>query len=797
MIDDNTRRIQIPDGEVRELTSPDGLLWERAVSEIKGRLEAAYVTRDNGIQHLKAFGATPMKHKQDKLWSRFVPAKATDETTYPMVLTGYGKFVANGTEDYTSPTISEGKLYRNTATAGMADNSKFSYCSRTYLPATQTTRFNKSQYFTSTSGYCDFIDNDYTSVAAFKAALAANPVTILYAKATSDGSVWKFVKDIGLDGQGTDFGYFNEQTGEFVKAQGAVGTVIQPISYATLSGNNIVSTDIDALETDRVIIDANISATQSTGDMFITYATNTWIDLGSNAGTWYIRFGHTNSFSRIVSAGEIGQRNTYELYKSHFDINGVTKASLIYSAISGKWSLGAKGGGSATADYYRYTIKNDTTGEIRYDAIPVRVGQTVELLDLVSWQFAQRTGTFTAGADIQIVPEIITVNTGDLAYGVGKNLLDMATSNIKLGYYISNDGEETGDSNNFYNTKYIPVIEGETYTLSVSSPIAYASIMEYDSDKTFIKRTLFGTGTTHKITSATITLGSNTSFVLIGSNVTGVQASVLKLEEILAIDWQVELGSQATPYEPYHFGFHTDSSHKLTVGGINLFDIANTVWGKNIGGNGTEATSQYNSHTDYIECEPNTTYTVSWMSNFSLGVVTRYHEYDGNKNWLRQITTHNSSSKGEYSVTFTTGATARYICFTFRGRSESDPDLSTDIQLEEGSAASPYQPYIVPVTQDIPTLYSANSYVDIQKASNNKHEEWACIWYDGTQDVPSGYISEYGDLRANQIVLYPLATPITDQVTIAPIASARRTTYVADSESELGKLNLELKFLGK
>lgn len=52
--------------------------------------------------------------------------------------------------------------------------------------------------------------------------------TTLYPMVDANGA--KFVKNIGFDGTGTDFGYYNEESGEFVKAQGASGTVIQPIT---------------------------------------------------------------------------------------------------------------------------------------------------------------------------------------------------------------------------------------------------------------------------------------------------------------------------------------------------------------------------------------------------------------------------------------------------------------------------------------------------------------------------------------------------------------------------------------
>lgn len=612
MIDDNTRRIQIPDGEVRELTSPDGLLWERAVSKIKGRLEAAYVTRDNGILHLKAFGATPIKHKAEKLWGRYVPAKATDETLYPMVLTGYGTLVANGTEDYTSPTISEGKLYRNTATAGIADNSKFSYCSRTYLPATQTTRTNHSQYFTSASGYCDFIDNDYSSVASFKAALAANPVTILYALATSDGSVWKFVKDIGLDGTGSDFGYYNEATGEFVKAQGASGTVIQPISYAESDGTAWVDTmhkigtkDIITITLEWAQIEQIgwFGARRDPARVDGTYHTSVANGMGIYMGNGFPYFVASPNTKYTIKTHGLNTLPTVNgtpmTYTGTLPFTDVTPSLNAYVfAINYSTPVQAMKG-----KVYNIEVE----GKFHY--IPVRVGTSqVELLDLVSWQFAQRTGTFTAGADIQLVADVITVNTGDLMYGQYGNkygIFTDGTHKVKL----SKDGTQIAERN-------IPLLLSED---------SFVDIQTGNKSEAWAVKVLDGTEA-----------------------------------------WSL----------------YTSTGHPCPY--MTISDMVETT-----------------SASDFVLCS--------------------HSEYNGAV-WAND------------NIGFGLSTLKRFF-----------------IRHEVGESLEEFKAWLA---------------------------------------------SEYAK-GTPVIILYPLATPITDQVTIAPIASARRTTYVADSESELGKLNLELKFLGK
>lgn len=159
----------------------------------------------------------------------------------------------------------------------------------------------------------------------------------------------------------------------------------------------------------------------------------------------------------------------------------------------------------------------------------------------------EQNGTPTPDAPVDIVS-----NNGVLKYT--PNLLDMATENIVLGKYINNSGVISDSGPNFYNSKYIPVVAGGTYTWSTSSSISYFSVMEYGSDYAFKKRTLFSNAGT----SGSITLRSDTAFVLIGSN---MDSTDVTLDKIAAVDWQFEKGSSATAYKPYSpTGIYTDGT---------------------------------------------------------------------------------------------------------------------------------------------------------------------------------------------------------------------------------------------
>ena len=164
----------------------------------------------------------------------------------------------------------------------------------------------------------------------------------------------------------------------------------------------------------------------------------------------------------------------------------------------------------------------------------------------------EQNGTPTPDAPVDIVS-----NNGAIKYS--KNLLDMSTENIVLGKYINNSGAVLDSGPNFYNSKYIPVVGGETYTWSTSSSIGYFSVMEYDSGYVFKRRTLFGSSSSSPAgTSGTVTLRSDTAFVLIGSNMDSVD---ITLDRIAAVDWQFEKGTSATAYKPYSpTGIYTDGT---------------------------------------------------------------------------------------------------------------------------------------------------------------------------------------------------------------------------------------------
>ena len=300
--------------------------------------------------------------------------------------------------------------------------------------------------------------------------------------------------------------------------------------------------------------------------------------------------------------------------------------------------------------------------------------------------------------------------------GTGKNLLDMSDSNIVVGSYINNSGVINSHGSNFYNSKYIPVKVNTDYTLSTNTAISYCSFMEYDENKQFIQRTLFGAATP-AITSETITTTANTAYVLIGSN---VKSSTITLSNIKAISWQFEQGSTATSYEPYEniCPISGWDGVEITRCGKNLYD--GTISRLGFASNSDSATgyailTNNNLIGYYCKCKPGEPMTVSRASGtstsrFSIGFTK---EIPSARTALYNMFLPLSNTNT--NITMTAPDDAKYVCLYL---SNSDNDVSAaKIQLEYGSVATEYEPYqpisAIPIdwTDSAGTVYGG--YVDL------------------------------------------------------------------------------------
>ena len=102
---------------------------------------------------------------------------------------------------------------------------------------------------------------------------------------------------------------------------------------------------------------------------------------------------------------------------------------------------------------------------------------------------------------------VIKCNNGTLFQ---PNLADMSESNVMMGKFINNAGGESSSTSNFYCAELIPVDAGADYTMHTSVRVGYYSVMEYDTNGDFIKRTLYGSNNYRAGDIITHTMGEST-----------------------------------------------------------------------------------------------------------------------------------------------------------------------------------------------------------------------------------------------------------------------------------------------
>ena len=121
--------------------------------------------------------------------------------------------------------------------------------------------------------------------------------------------------------------------------------------------------------------------------------------------------------------------------------------------------------------------------------------------------------------------------------------------------------------------------------------------------------------------------------------------------------------------------------------GKNLFDKSNVsfpyCWLEADGTIGT--TINQDAVSEYIKVTPNTTYTISGFAN---NQYFNLQSYDKNKNHLNMI--YDTTLTNGEDITFVTGGNDYYIRIAI-----NIFDVSNNIQIEKGSVATAYEPYII------------------------------------------------------------------------------------------------------
>jgi hypothetical protein len=133
-------------------------------------------------------------------------------------------------------------------------------------------------------------------------------------------------------------------------------------------------------------------------------------------------------------------------------------------------------------------------------------------------------------------------------------------------------------------------------------------------------------------------------------------------------------------------------------------------------------------------------------------------------------------------MTFTVPSGYPHIVFYVRnnaGTSLTTEDVVNAFQVELGSEATDYQPFVQPQTASVPMLLSVGDVKDEAEliAGTYTHRCAACE-YDGTQDVGDTYLSTTGGKDIGAIIVYPLPEPTTESVTPQPLTLAEGTNII-------------------
>ena len=288
-------------------------------------------------------------------------------------------------------------------------------------------------------------------------------------------------------------------------------------------------------------------------------------------------------------------------------------------------------------------------------------------------------------------PQNINVVSGNQVVNVsGKNLFDGL---VEEGQYNTSTGAKQVGTN-LRSVNYIPIKSNSTIKFSIDGESKAINILEYKGDYTFIQYTNVSANNT-------ITLTNETKFITLYR---GAGDGSEK--------WQIEYGSTATSYEPYHnqnyeidlgdiklckIGDNQDYLYKTS--GKNLFDKNNiTKLNGTINAGSNTFEGGGSNYAVCISCKPNTTYT-----------VTKRNDGNANRFALASSETIPSSTTSTITpvlnrlrndnsatITLTTGITANYLIVQYYRSTEStltEQQILDSIQIEEGPTATDYEPY--------------------------------------------------------------------------------------------------------
>ena len=268
-------------------------------------------------------------------------------------------------------------------------------------------------------------------------------------------------------------------------------------------------------------------------------------------------------------------------------------------------------------------------------------------------------------------PIPINVVSGDNYIDIcGKNLFN---SEVVQGFYTA-DGNISASNTQIRTTEYMEVEPNTIYTFSNTNNLVIDRICYYNSSKTFIERGVY-------LNSGTFTtLNNNCKYIRFtirasdGSNIT--PSSLVKP--------MLEKGSTATTYEP-----HIGNSYPLYLGVEELFDKDNAnILNAYFETSTPNLSSNDNARTLYIECSPNTTYTIEKLRSqqFNVGCTSTQPIIGTTIQKIENgtIGVYDGTTKASY--TYTTNSTAKYLLVRYAYATQVDLNLMlSSIKIQKGN----------------------------------------------------------------------------------------------------------------
>lgn len=271
--------------------------------------------------------------------------------------------------------------------------------------------------------------------------------------------------------------------------------------------------------------------------------------------------------------------------------------------------------------------------------------------------------------------------------------------------------------------------------------------------------------------------GSGTYTAFSGTSLNISNTLKAKIKNFMLNSTELTQDGTPTPDTPQDVHVIT-GNNSVNVIGKNLFDKNNLNY---IAGyltvNGNKIESSSKTDTYYIECNPNTTYTLQREKVKTSGQVFRFASYSEVPTYNNQFTGIVGGLTDDLTLTITTGANDKYLAFSMGNVLHTDTKYIDKVQIEQGSSATTYEPYqnqTYPINLGTMELCKIGDYADqiFKNTIDSPYYDNTLIeneWYlkkkigkidsYNGETITTPYVSTTGGLDTGATIYYGLAAP--------------------------------------